>query len=439
MIAAGALGTLVFFAALISWLNPRLTRYVESEAFRREMEMETAKGLHLESTRFAPIRRTGFFGLQSKEASGSNGRKALTNLQARGVFARFNPWGIFLRRWQLDLLEIDSGEVGIQTYEPKPEPSPAKPWYVLFLPGRVYLKRVDSEPVDVTWNFLEEKSGIFATHLLITPNGRDFEYRANGGVFRLALVPDLELEGTHLYINHDVLKVYRLDLISRARNADAIGTIHLRGEARLKDSRSIEAESEFDRLPLSRWVPKSWQGHVLGKASGKVRYTSQSPAAQTSSGEATLRVEAGRIEGLALLDKLAAISGKPALRTLSLGECSLAIEWRYPQIHLRRLVLEDEEKLRVEGEITVEDQSLAGTIQLGVARPYLEWLPHPEEIFRRDEQGYLWTTVHLSGTLRDPKQDLSPRIAEALKESPGAALGIFFRGVADWFRRAFGD
>ena len=439
MIAAGALGTLVFFAALISWLNPRLTRYVESEAFRREMEMETAKGLHLESTRFAPIRRTGFFGLQSKEAAGSNGRKALTNLQARGVFARFNPWGIFLRRWQLDLLEIDSGEVGIQTYEPKPEPSPAKPWYVLFLPGRVYLKRVDSEPVDVTWNFLREKSGFFATHLLITPNGRDFEYRANGGVFRLALVPDLELEAAHLYINHDVLKVYRLDLISRERNADAIGTIHLRGEAGVKGSRSIAAESEFDRLPLSRWVPKSWQGHVLGKASGKVRYTSQSPAAQTSSGEATLRVESGRIEGLALLDKLAAISGKPALRTLSLGECSLAIEWRYPQIHLRRLVLEDEEKLRVEGEITVEDQSLAGTIQLGVARPYLEWLPHPEEIFRRDEQGYLWTTVHLSGTLRDPKQDLSPRIAEALKESPGAALGIFFRGVADWFRRAFGD
>ena len=439
MIAAGALGTLLFFAALISWLNPRLTRYVESEAFRREMEMETAKGLHLESTRFAPIRRTGFFGLQSKEAAGSNGRKALTNLQARGVFARFNPWGIFLRRWQLDLLEIDSGEVGIQTYEPKPEPSPAKPWYVLFLPGRVYLKRVDSEPVDVTWNFLEEKSGFFATHLLITPNGRDFEYRANGGVFRLALVPDLELEAAHLYINHDVLKVYRLDLISRERSADAIGTIHLRGEAGLKGSRSIAAESEFDLLPLSRWVPKSWQGHVFGKGSGKVRYTSQSPAAQTSSGEATLRVEAGRIEGLAFLDKLAAISGKPALRTLSLGECSLAVEWRYPQIHLRRLVLEDAEKLRVEGEITVEDQSLAGTIQLGVARPYLEWLPHPEEIFRRDEQGYLWTTVHLSGTLQDPKQDLSPRIAEALKESPGAALGLFLRGVADWFRRAFGD
>ena len=439
MIAAGALGTLVFLALVISWLNPRLTRYVESEAFRREMEMETAKGLHLESTRFAPIRRTGFFGLQSKEAAGSNGRKALTNLHARGVFARFDPWGIFLRRWQLDLIEIDSGEVGIQTYEPKPEPSPPKPWYALFLPSRAYLKRVDSEPVDVTWNFLGEKGGIFATHLLITPNGRDFEYRASGGVFRLALVPDLQLEGTHLYINHDVLKVYRLDLISRERSADAIGTIHLRGEAGLKGSRSIAAESEFDRLPLSRWVPKSWQGHVVGKASGKVRYTSQSPAAQTSSGEATLRVEAGRIEGLALLDKLAAISGKPALRTLSLGECSLAVEWHYPQVHLRRLVLEDEEKLRVEGEITVEDQSLAGTIQLGVARPYLEWLPHPEEIFRRDEQGYLWTTVHLSGTLRDPKQDLSPRIAEALKESPGAALGIFFRGVADWFRRAFGD
>src|SRR5205814_7831249 len=48
----------------------------------------------------------------------------------------FNPWGVFLRRWQLDDVRIDSGEVEIQTYTPKPEPSPAKPWFHIFLPQR---------------------------------------------------------------------------------------------------------------------------------------------------------------------------------------------------------------------------------------------------------------------------------------------------------------
>ena len=71
----------------------------------------------------------------------------MRSLDAHGIKARFNPWGVFLRRWQLDEIHIEGGEVGIQVYEPKPEPSPAKPWYHVFLPQRVYLKRVESEPV----------------------------------------------------------------------------------------------------------------------------------------------------------------------------------------------------------------------------------------------------------------------------------------------------
>jgi len=46
--------------------------------------------------------------------------------------------------------------------------------------------------------------------------------------------------------------------------------------------------------------------------------------------------------------------------------------------------------------------------------------------------------VRLSGTIDDPKQDLSPRIIELFKESPGAYLQLLFRQFEDWFRRTFG-
>ena len=46
--------------------------------------------------------------------------------------AKFNPWGIFLRRWQLDYIRIPSGKAEIQTYEPKPENKPPRPWYTIF-------------------------------------------------------------------------------------------------------------------------------------------------------------------------------------------------------------------------------------------------------------------------------------------------------------------
>jgi hypothetical protein len=77
-------------------------------------------------------------------------------------------------------------------------------------------------------------------------------------------------------------------------------------------------------------------------------------------------------------------------------------------------------------------------VQFGVTRKYLEWLPRAEEIFARERDGYLWTTVKLAGSVRSPREDLSPRVAELLKKSPGTAVGIFFRQVGEWFENVLG-
>jgi hypothetical protein len=53
--------------------------------------------------------------------------------------------------------------------------------------------------------------------------------------------------------------------------------------------------------------------------------------------------------------------------------------------------------------VSVREKSLGGAIRLGVAREYLDWLPRPEEVFASERGGYLWTTVHLSGTIEQPQ------------------------------------
>jgi hypothetical protein len=78
-------------------------------------------------------------------------------------------------------------------------------------------------------------------------------------------------------------------------------------------------------------------------------------------------------------------------------------------------------------------------VQLGVFPEYLEWLPHAEEVFTRERGGYRWTTVHLSGTPDKPGQDLSPRLLETLKESPGAFLGVILRELGEWLQQTFSN
>ena len=81
---------------------------------------------------------------------------------------------------------------------------------------------------------------------------------------------------------------------------------------------------------------------------------------------------------------------------------------------------------------------MRGTLKLGLTREYLDWLPNPEEVFSRRSNGYLWTDVHLSGTIEEPGQDLSQRIIELFKESPAAYLNLMFRQFGDWLKKAFG-
>ncbi len=89
--------------------------------------------------------------------------------------------------------------------------------------------------------------------------------------------------------------------------------------------------------------------------------------------------------------------------------------------------------------MSIEQRRLRGTIRLGLTREYLDWLPNPEEVFSRKQDGYLWTNVRLFGTIDDPGQDLSPRIIELFKQSPGAYLILFFRQFEGWLKRAFGS
>jgi hypothetical protein len=435
--AASALAILLIAGAIgIAWLNPQLTHYLEGDNFRAALEKETAKGLHFPSGQYAPIRRTGFLSATSDGFRANSGRKAMSSMDARGITARFNPLGFFLRRWQLDNVQIQSGEVEIQTYTPSPEPSPAKPWFHVFLPQRVYLKHVEANPADVTWRFRDEKGGFFGTRLVITAHGRDFNYQASGGTLKMALIPNLQLRDTHLLITKKLLTLYNLDL---RPNGDAqTGSIHAEGTAGTGEDRSVDFTINFERIPVEEWLPKQWREHISGKASGKILWRGKNPKLENSASEATMRLDGGHIIELPFLENLAKVTNEKSFERLTLDHCSCGLSWKYPRAEIKNIAIEAGGKFRAEGTIQVERKELSGVIELGVARHLLDWLPKPEEVFPHEHDGYLWTTLHLSGTTNAPQQDLSPRIMEVLKENPGTAFGLLLRELGEWLKNMVG-
>jgi hypothetical protein len=419
-IAAIAIG-LIFLL-----INPALTRYVEGSRFRVALEQETAKGLHFPSSEFAPIRRTGLLSAQSESFTAHDGRKATTSLDAQGITGRFNPLGVFLRRWQIDDLHIDRGQIGVHVYEPKPEPQPTRPWYFLFLPDRVYLKHVWSDDVDVTWPMRGETGGIVQTRLVITPHGRDFEYRASDGTLKNPSLPELGVRQIHLLITKKLFSLYKLDLNSGA------GSIHAEGNTAISGEKHADFVFNWNDLPVREWLPKTWKGNFAGAATGDLHWTGNDYKLAAATMIGTMTVRGGRVGDMKFLDTIAAVTKRSDLAQLDLDLCRSKFRWRDGDCELKEIEIEQTGKFRIEGTVSFSDRSLGGTLQIGVTRQYLDWLPHPQEVFSREAGGYLWATVHLSGTLASPQQDLSPRVVQALTNSPGALLGAGLRALGAW-------
>lgn len=427
LIIGGLIATVALAIGItLALINPALTRYVESPRFRLALEQETAKGLHFPSSEFASIRRTGWLKAQSESFKARDGRKAMTSLEAQDITGRFNPLGVFLRRWQIDDLRIDNAKIGIHVYEPKPEPRAVKPWYFVFLPDRVYLKRVWSDNVDVTWPMRGEKGGIFQTRLVITPHGRDFEYRANGGTLKNPSMPELAVRQIHLLITKKVFTLYQLDLNS------GDGSIHGDGSTSISGEKHADFTFNWKDVPVREWLPKTWNGNFAGAATGDLHWTGNDYKLAAAAMTGTVTVKNGRIGSLKVLDTIAAVTKHNDLAQLDLDACRSKFRWHEGDCELNDVEVEQKGKFRIEGTISFSDRSLGGTLQIGVARQYLDWLPHPEEVFTRESGGYLWTTVHLSGTLQSPEQDLSPRLVQALTDSPGVLLGAAFRVLSTW-------
>jgi len=232
----------------------------------------------------------------------------------------------------------------------------------------------------------------------------------------------------HLLITKKVFTLYNLDLNS------GNGSIHGQGATAISGEKHADFLFNWNDLPVREWVPKTWNGNFAGAATGDLHWTGNDYKLAAATIIGVVRVKNGRVSDLKFLDAIAAVTKHEDFAQLDLDLCRARFRWHEGDCELSDIVIEQSGKVRMEGAISFSDRSLGGTLQIGLTRQYLDWLPHPEEVFTREAGGYLWTTVHLSGTLQSPQQDLSPRLVQVLTESPGALLGAAFRALGEWLR-----
>ena len=149
---------------------------------------------------------------------------------------------------------------------------------------------------------------------------------------KTGMAPDLALRQLHLLVTKERLTLYDLEL---APNRESQGRIRVKGQAGLKQDKSLSVTMNFSRVPVDAWIPDAWASLFRGVASGDVLWEGRDMTLETSSGHGAFRIEGGRVAGAPFLEQAAALTGQKSIEEITLSRFSLEFEWRYPRAEVQ--------------------------------------------------------------------------------------------------------
>jgi hypothetical protein len=189
------------------------------------------------------------------------------------------------------------------------------------------------------------------------------------------------------------------------------GRLNIVGEVGLEEG-DYTFEGELRRVACAEMVPEDWKKRLLGTLESDFLVQGTGKNAPLVTGSLELRE--GIITALPVLDRLAAYADTSRFRRMALSRANLKYRQQGERLELTDIVIASDGLTRLEGDLTVVGDQLDGVFQFGLAPGILAHIPGAEtKVFHPGREGLLWTPLRITGTLADPKEDLSKRMMAA--------------------------
>jgi hypothetical protein len=406
LIVAGLVGAGVLYAMVRSYLH--------SDAFRRFLsgEVSEAAGVHGE---FTPFRWDGL--AVDTSAFDATGKGIIKGLRVEGLHTEVGVSGVSRSVWEIQgsrvqrlEVSLDARESGRQAAPPvekkvSRQPASKKGW----LPTKVELQGVDVREVVVRAQLDQGPAEVDGMRVRVEAAGGKNAYRieAADGTIRLPfrLLPEIRLNRAKLrwqdgqvFLNSATASAWNDGRFEGSGEYDvATGRYSLEG-----DVTGVKCENVFSEDWAKRFIGDMNSDFTLGNPSGSLEARGR------------LEVLNGTLTALPALDALAAYADTRRFRVLSLSEARTDWNWKKGEIFLSDLVMASEGLARLEGSIFIRGRELDGTFRLGLAAGTLATIPGAEtDVFSPGERGLVWAPLRITGTLDDPKEDLTDRLVAA--------------------------
>jgi hypothetical protein len=391
-----------------------LRHYLHSDSFRKFLSAEVSSAAGV-TGEFAPFRWQGLaVDTDSFEAQGGG---PITHLRADGLHTEIGFGGVTRGVWEIRRSNLSRLEVSVDATKKaeaekalvSKKSSAPKPVKSRWLPSEAEMQGLEVREV-VVKAILEQGLAVASgMKVRVEPAGAKDAYRGTveGGRIRLPfkIVPEIRLD--RLRLRYQDGQVFLTDSTILAWDN---GRIEASGEWDMK-SRQYTLEGGASGLACNDIFSEDWAKRLTGDVSSSF-VLDNAPGFPKARG--SLKIEGGVLTALPMLDALAAYADTRRFRVLNLNDAHSDWRWQAGELALTNLVLASEGLVRLEGGITIRGRALDGLFRLGLAPGTLASIPGAEtDVFIAGERGLLWAPVRITGTLDDPKEDLTERLVAA--------------------------
>jgi AsmA-like C-terminal region len=391
-----------------------LRSYLHSDAFRKFLSAEASETAGV----------TGEFGLfrwqglaletSSFEATGPS---LITAVRADDLHTEVSLDGVTRGVWEIRdsharrlEISLDTTKIAEEIQTPtNPRPAVSKSKRPSWFPHDAELQGINIAEVAVKATLPQGPLTVSGVSFHAEKAGGKNSYRGEleGGSIRLPfpILPELRLDRARLrYQDQEAF------LTDSTLNLFANGRIQSSGEWDMKSQRFSVTGNAYD-LKCDEILKADWAKLLTGDLA--TTFTLGNPLGfSQASGKLTLKN--GTLTALPMLDALAAYADTRRFRILALNDAHTDWRWKNGEISLSNLVLSSEGLVRLEGSLVIRGREIDGQFRLGLAPGTLATIPGAEtDVFVVGERGLMWTPLHLTGTLDDPKEDLTDRLITA--------------------------
>lgn len=408
LVVMGVIGAAVLYGVVRSYLH--------SDGFRSLLSAKVSEVARVDG-QFTPFRWDGL----AVNTSGfdATGQGWVRSLKLEGLHTEVGVGGLGRRVWEIQGSRVQRLELGIDARVdggglsegifPVVPKSAVSRKSGSWLPTQVEIQGAEIGEVVVKAELPEGVATVSGVRMRMEPGGAKGAYRveaADGRIFLpLPLVPELRLNRAKLRYQDGNVFIHSFSTSAWDHGQiDATGEWDLRGGryAVQGDISGVKCEDLFNEDWAKRFIGDVASGFTVENYTGE-------PVAR-----GRMKITNGTLTALPVLDALAAYADTRRFRVLSLTQAETDWRWKKGEIFLSNLVLGSEGLVHLEGSMFIRGETLDGTFRLGLAPGTLAQIPGAEtDVFLPGEWGLVWAPLRISGTLSDPKEDLTDRLVAA--------------------------